>query len=81
MSNSIGWRPSPPPESFVRVMTTTSTIVKRLFGEGWALSQRVTVDHGWDPYFRGLKDAGYIGAREILDAIEEHGSIELELGE
>lgn len=81
MSNSIGWRATPLPKTFSKVMRTTPSIIKRLFGERWALQQQITVTHQNDAYFRGLADVGYDGAQEILDAIAEHGSVDLELGE
>lgn len=80
MSTDLYWRPAPrviPPGNELP-HALKRTLAKRLWGHDGSLNgDAVEVDKAFIPYLEGLADAEVAGARELINAIHEHGDVEL----
>lgn len=79
MSLSLHWRPAPSPGSVL------PTDLKKALEKRFHLVERsdnavpVMIDRREVDYLMGLRDAGIIGADELLAAVQQNGRVELSL--
>ena len=72
MSTTLWWRPCQ------TLHTALDDDLKHVLGKQGKLNAcRYVADNTQRLYFEGLRDAGVTGARDILDALERHQTIEL----
>lgn len=80
MSNDLYWRPAPKDLPPARSLPhgLKARLARRLWGEDSpALGSTMDVDQHELPYLEGLADGGVDGAADLVDAIREHGTIQL----
>jgi hypothetical protein len=86
MSFSLYWRPAapPPPDHHLDPQLKYKISPKlwdhdgTLRGEPYQLSKDHPRTMG---YLEGMADAGIAGAQELIDAINEHGTVEIFIGD
>ena len=71
MSETLCWRPMRSDRN------TLPSHVARVLKNKYEGLDNVIIQYGEIPYLEGLRDAGLDGAQELIDAVNDHGPIQL----
>lgn len=84
MSSSLYWRPAPKDEPPANHLPSglKYAIARRLWDHDGSLwGDEIEVGKEMIPYLEGLQDGNVEGASELIEAIREHGSVLIWIGE